>query len=153
MKGNGRLRLVQCAGDGPLAADAAVAGFTVLLEIWHSAMEELVRGITPDQLRTLLIIDGAGKVTPKRLADALGVDPPAISRLCAEMEEAGWLRRRQAGPGSGVILILLTATGRGLVTRIREQRHAVLDHVLQSLTPAGRESLARGLRELAASPP
>jgi DNA-binding MarR family transcriptional regulator len=153
MKGSGRLKLVQGGGDGRLAGDAAEAGFTVLLEIWDSAMEELVREMPPDQLRVLLIIDSAGKVSLERLAGALGASTPATSRLCAGMEAAGLLRRCRGAPGSGVILIFVTASGRRLAARIREQRRAVLDYVLQSLTPDGRESLARGLSELADSPP
>jgi len=153
MEGNGRLKLVQGGGDGPPAGDAAEVGFTVLLEIWHSAVEELVREMPPDQLRVLLIIDSAGHVSLERLADALGASTPATSRICEGMEAAGLLRRRRGAPGSGVVLIFVTASGRRLMARIREQRRAVLDHVLQSLTPDGRESLARGLSELAASPP
>ncbi len=147
MDGNGRLKLVQ-DGDGPLAAEA---GFTILLEIWHSAVEELVREMPADQLRVLLILDSAGNVSLERLADALGASAPAI-RMCEDMEATGLLRRCRGNPGSGVTLIFLTASGRRLASRIREQRRAVLDHVLQSLTPNGRESLARGLSELATSP-
>ena len=153
MEGSRRLKLVQCAGEDAPAPDAAEAGFTVLLEIWHCAMEELVRGITPDQLRILLVVDSAGYVSLERLADALGDDPLATSKLCAGMEAAGLLRRSRGGPGSGMIRVFPTASGRRLVARIREERRAVLDHVLQSLTPEGRESLVRGLSELAASPP
>ncbi len=50
-------------------------------------------------------------------------------------------------------LIFVAASGRRLVARIRDQRRAVLDHALRSLTPDGRESLARGLSEPAGSPP
>ncbi len=144
---------MQGGGAGPSAGDAAEAGFTVLLGIWHSAMEELVSGVSPDPLRVLLIIDSAGNVSLDRLADALGASTSATSRMCEGMEATGLLRRRRGAPGSGVALIFLTASGRRLMARIREQRRAVLDHVLQSLTPTGRESLARGLSELAASPP
>jgi len=144
---------VQGGGDVPLAADAAEAGFTVLLEIWHSAIEELVREMPPDQLRVLLIIDSARNVSLERLAGALSASAPATSRICAALEAAGLLSRCRGAPGSGVILIFVTASGRRLAAQIREQRRAVLDHLLQSLTPDGRESLARGLSELAASPP
>ena len=47
--------------------------------------------------------------------------------------------------------IILTASGRRLVTQVQAQRRAVLDHVLESLTPAGRAALASALTELAAS--
>jgi len=48
-------------------------------------------------------------------------------------------------------VFFLTAPARRLVAQIREQRHAVLNHVLQSLTPAGRAALASALAEFAVS--
>jgi DNA-binding MarR family transcriptional regulator len=152
MTGNRRLKLVQGCGDGQLAADAAEAGFTVLLEIWHSAIEELVRELPPDQLRVLLILDRAGSLSLVQLADALGSSEPATYRMCDRMEAADLLRRRRKAPGSDVMAVFLTASGRRLVTWIREQRRAVLDYLFQSLTSEGRASLARALAEIAASP-
>ena len=47
-------------------------------------------------------------------------------------------------------MIVLAASGRRLASQIQAQRRAVLDHVLESLTPAGRAALASALAELAA---
>ena len=152
MKRNGRLKLVPGCGEGHPAGgarDAADAGFAVLLEIWHSAMAELIREVSPDQLRVLLIVDSAGSVSLGRLASALGISAPAASRICDRMVAAGLLRR--GARGSDVIMIAMTASGRRLVVRIEEQRRAVLDHVIESLSPDGRESLTRALNELATS--
>ena len=150
MEGQSRLKLVKSRGQGDLAADAAHAGFTILLEIWHSAIEDLVRDMSPGQLRILLIVDGAGSVSLERLAGALATSTLATSVICDHMEEAGLLRAARGVPGLGVIVISLTAAGRRLAAQIREQRRAVLDHVLQTLRPDGRESLARALGEFAA---
>ena len=46
-------------------------------------------------------------------------------------------------------VFFLTARARSLMAQIQVQRSAVLDHVLQSLTPAGRASLASALAEFA----
>ncbi len=151
MRGERRLRLVP-GGGGQLAGDAAEAGFAVLLEIWHSATAELVREMSPDQLRALLITDRAGLVPLRSLGEALGVSPAVASRISQGLEAAGLVRRSQGAPGQGVVMISVTASGRRLAARIREQRRAVLDHVLQSLSPVGRESLTRALSEFAASP-
>jgi DNA-binding MarR family transcriptional regulator len=72
--------------------------------------------------------------------------------MCDRMEAAGLLSRGRDATGSGAIVIFVTASGRRLAARIREQRRAVLDHVFQSLTPDGRASLARAVSEFAASP-
>jgi len=142
MEGSRRLKLAQ-GGDGQLASDAAEAGFTALLEIWHSVLEELVRDVPPDQLRVLLILDRAGSVSLGRLAAALNISAAAASRMCDRMEAAGLLRRGRDATGNGATAIFVTASSRQLAARIREQRRAVLDHVFQSLTPDGRASLAR----------
>jgi DNA-binding MarR family transcriptional regulator len=136
-------------GDGHLAAGAADVGFTVLLEIWQSAVEELVREVPPDQLRVLEIIDRAGSMTIGRLAHALGATTSATSRLCDRMEAAGLLTRGRGARG-GPVTIFVTTSGRRAGAWIGHQRQAVLDHVLQSLTPDGRAGLARALSELAA---
>ena len=149
MKHDGRLQLVPgCGDDGYLADDAGEAGFAVLLEIWQSAMAELAREVSPEQLRILLIVDSAGGLSLGRLAGALGVSGSAVGTICDRMEAAGLLRRR--GRGSE-ITVALTVPGRRLMVRIREERRAVLDHVIQSLSPAGREALTRALSEFAAS--
>jgi DNA-binding MarR family transcriptional regulator len=152
MEGGGRLELVRANGDGGLARDAVETGFVVLLEIWHSALGELVGDVPPGQLRVLLIVSRAGSISIGRLAGALGASVPAANRICARMEAAGLLGRSANGAGGEVPVFFLTALARRLVAQIREQRHAVLNHVLQSLTPEGRAALASALGELAVTP-
>jgi DNA-binding MarR family transcriptional regulator len=66
--------------------------------------------------------------------------------------EAKGLLGRGRGTAGDMPVIFLTASARRLVAQIQEQRRAVLEHVLQSLTPAGRTSLASALAEFAANP-
>lgn len=163
MEGGGRLELVPASGDSGLAGDdsglafgdsglardAVETGFAVLLEIWRSALGELVGDVPPGDLRVLLIVSRGGRVSTARLAGALGASVPAASRICTRMEAAGLLGRSRGVAGGGVPVFFLTAPARGLVAQIEVQRRAVLDHVLQSLTPAGRAALASALAEFA----
>jgi DNA-binding MarR family transcriptional regulator len=153
MKADRRLELVPDYddGEGDLSRGAVETGFTVLLEIWHSALEELAGEVAPLQLRVLEIVSRARRVSLGRLADALGTSVPAANRICARMEAAGLVGRGRGSAQGGVPTIILTASGRRLVTQVMAQRRAVLDHVLESLTPAGRAALASALAELAAS--
>jgi len=151
MEGGGRLELVSANGDTDLARDDVETGFVVLLEIWHSALGELAGEIPLGQLRVLLIVSRAGSVSIGRLASALGASVPAATRICTRMEAAGLLARSGSAAGGGVPVFCLTAPARRLLAQIREQRHAVLNHVLQSLTPAGRAALASALAEFAVS--
>lgn len=151
MDGIRRLEAVPDHGESDLARDAVETGFTILLEIWLSALGELVAELPPEQLRVLLIVSHAGRVSTGRLAEALGVAVPAACRICGRMEVAGLLGH-SPGAAGGVSMITLSASGRRVVAQIGAQRRAVLDHVLQSLTPAGRASLASALAEFAADP-
>ena len=153
MEADGRLELVPDYDDSEddLSRDAVETGFTVLLEIWHSALEELGGEVAPLQLRVLLIVSRARRVSLGRLADALGASVPATHRICARMEAAGLVGRGRGAAQGRVPTIILTASGRRLVTQVQAQRRAILDHVLESLTPAGRAGLASALTELAAS--
>ena len=151
MDGIRRLEAVPGHGESDVARDAVETGFTVLLEIWHSALEELGGEVAPLQLRVLLIVSRARRVSLGRLADALGASVPATNRICARMEAAGLVGRGRGAAQGGVPTIILTASGRRLVTQVMAQRRAVLDHVLESLTPAGRAALASALTALAAS--
>jgi DNA-binding MarR family transcriptional regulator len=139
-----------CDHSGP-ARDAVETGFVVLLEIWHSALGELVGDVPPGDLRILLIVSRAGRVSIGRLASALGAPVPAAIRICTRMEAAGLLGRSRGAAGGSLPVFFLTAHARRLVAQIQAQRSAVLNHVLQSLTPAGRASLASALAEFAAT--
>jgi DNA-binding MarR family transcriptional regulator len=124
MEGGGRLELVPANGDSGLARDAVETGFVILLEIWHSALGELVGEVPPGQLRVLLIVSRAGSVSIGRLAGALGASVPAANRICTRMEAAGLLGRSGSAAGGDVPVFFLTAPARRLVAQIREQRHA-----------------------------
>lgn len=137
------------SGDGQLDVASAEAGFTALSEIWETAVEELACTVPAAQVRALLIIDRAGGLNIDRLAMALGGSASATSRLCDRMEMAGLLTRERAAAGRREIMLLVTGSGRRLAGWVRGRRRAVVGQVLRSMSPAGREALARGLREVA----
>ena len=120
MEGSARLELVPGYDEGGLARDDVEKGFTVLLEIWHSALGELAGEVPPDQLRVLLIVSRARSVSIGRLADALGASVPAANRICGRMEAAGLLERGRSAAGN-VPAVFLTASARQLVAQIQEQ--------------------------------
>jgi DNA-binding MarR family transcriptional regulator len=140
----------QGSGDGQLDVASAEAGFTALFEIWEIAVEELGCSVPAAQVRALLIVDQAGALNLDRLATALGGSASATSRLCDRMEAAGLLTKERAAAGRREIRLLVTGSGRRLAGWVRGRRRAVMAQVLRSMSPDGREALARGLREVAA---
>jgi DNA-binding MarR family transcriptional regulator len=138
------------SGDDQWDISRAEIGLAVLVEASERAVEELGSAVPPLQLRALLVIDRAGALNLSRLASALGASASATSRLCDRMEAADLLTRDRAAGSRREIVLLLTESGGRLAEWVRLRRRAVLDDLLQAMSPAGREALARGLSELAA---
>jgi len=125
-------------------------GLTVLLEACDRAVEEIGAAVPPAQLRALLIIGRAGSLNLNRLARALGSSASATSRLADRMQAAGLLTRDRAAASRREIVLLPTESGRQLAAWVSRQRSAALGQLLESMSPVGREGLARALAELAA---
>jgi DNA-binding MarR family transcriptional regulator len=124
------------------------AEITRLSERWDSAIGELGISIPDTQLRALLIIDDSGALSPSRLAAALGMTMPGVSRLCDRMAASGLLTRKLAADTRREITLATTAAGQRLAVWIRGRRRAVLARELRSMSADGRRALARGLGEL-----
>lgn len=129
---------------------SAESGLTALLEASERAVEELGSTVPPAQLRALLIVVRAGGLNLNMLAAALGASASATSRLCDRMQAADLLTRDRAADSRREIVLLPTESGRRLADWVRLQRRAVLGSLLEAMSPAGRQALARGLTELAA---
>jgi len=96
----------------------------------HSAAIHLLRrarrsdpltGATPAQLSALSVLM-SGPKTLGDLAAAEQVRPPTVSRLAAEMERVGLIRRRDDPSDARVVRVEMTAKGRRVLGRGRELR-------------------------------
>jgi DNA-binding MarR family transcriptional regulator len=142
--------MAQVSDSSHVNVGSAVAGLSVLLEACDRAVEEFGSAVPAAQLRALLIMDRAGSLNLNRLARALDSSASATSRLADRMQAAGLLTRDRAAASRREIVLLPTESGRQLAEWVRSQRRAALGQVLESMSPDGREGLARGLAELAA---
>lgn len=136
------------SGDGHLDVAFAETKLTALVETWESSVEELGCVVPAAQLRALLVIDRAERLNLGRLARSLGVSPSATRRLCDRMAAAGLLARDPASSRRETMLHA-TESGHRLAAWVRGRRRDVLRRAVQPMSPAGRDGLARGLRELA----
>jgi DNA-binding MarR family transcriptional regulator len=132
----------------PASLQRAEAGLSVLLEAWQRAIEELGAMLPPAQVRALLIVDTRDSLNVTGLARMLGSSPSATSRLCDRLVAAGLLARVPAAASRREIQLQLTDSGQRLAVWIRDQRRTALARVLETISPAGRADLARGLSEL-----
>lgn len=140
--------MAQVSDSSHVDVGSAEAGLNVLLEACDRAIEEIGSAVPPAQLRALLIIGQAGSLNLNQLARALGSTPSATSRLADRMQAAGLLTRDRAAASRREIVLVPTESGRQLAEWVRDQRRTALGQALESISPDGREGLARGLREL-----
>ena len=135
-------------GAAPADLECAEAGLSVLIETWQRAIEELGAMLPPAQVRALLAIESTDGLNVTGLARILCASPSATSRLCDRLVAAGLVTRLPAAASRREIRLELTQSGQRLTAWIRDQRHAALIRVLETISADGRAALARGLSEL-----
>ncbi len=134
---------------------AAPAGATVdLADRLHSAAIHLLRrvrredvssGLPAPQLSALSVIVFAGPITLGALADAEQVRPPTMTRVVAELERRGLVRRETAADDRRVTRVSVTVQGTRLLQEGRRRRVASLANALSRLTGVERALLGRAL--------
>jgi DNA-binding MarR family transcriptional regulator len=109
----------------------------------HSAAIHLLRrarrsdpltGATPAQLSALSVLM-SGPKTLGELAAAEQVRAPTISRLAAEMERIGLIRRREDPSDARVVHVGMTSKGRRVLGKGRELRIADIEGRVRRLDP------------------
>jgi len=119
----------------------------------HSAAIHLLRrarrsdpltGATPAQLSALSVLM-SGPKTLGELAAAEQVRAPTISRLAAEMERIGLIRRREDSSDGRVVRVEMTAKGRRVLGKGRDLRIADIEGRVQRLDPPQVATLERAV--------
>ncbi|MDR7160638.1 MarR family transcriptional regulator [Arthrobacter sp. BE255] len=102
-------------------------------------------------LQGVLRFVGEGETRATRLAERLGVSAPVLSRHIAELEEQGYVTRRQDPDDGRAQLVALTAEGAEKLRHIEEQRTAALQDYLREWSQEDAEDTAKTLRKLTES--
>ena len=120
----------------------------------HSAAIHLLRrarrgdpltGATPAQLSALSVLMSGAK-TLGDLAAAEQVRAPTISRLAAEMERIGLIRRRGDVDDARVVRVEMSAKGRRVLGKGRELRVSAIEARVHRLDPSDVETLERAVK-------
>ena len=101
---------------------------------------------------TVLIREGA--MTPGRLAEREGVQPPTITRTVNALVGLGLVSKTPDPTDGRQVLVAITPEGQAEVQETRRRREAWLTARLSTMTPDDRAVLARAARlleEIAAS--
>ncbi len=102
-------------------------------------------------LQGVLRFVGEGETRATRLAERLGVSAPVLSRHIAELEEQGYVIRRQDPDDGRAQLVALTTEGAEKLRHIEEQRTAALQDYLREWSQEDAEDTASTLRKLTES--
>ncbi|HEY8763197.1 MAG TPA: MarR family transcriptional regulator [Solirubrobacteraceae bacterium] len=107
-------------------------------------------GLTPTRVTVLLDVVRRG---PARLADvasAEGINPTMLSRVVADLVEAGLIERANDELDRRTVWVKATPAGRRLAERMRRERTDAVNVALEGLTEAERQMVQRALPALEA---
>ena len=110
----------------------------------HAAPSE----VTFPQTRLLLILERMGRVPSSRLAAAMGVNASSVTRLADKLEGLGYLARGRDEHNRSVVTVEVTESGRALVGRLMDLRHAALNSVLERMPGPQRRAAAASARRI-----
>ncbi|HEY0696589.1 MAG TPA: MarR family transcriptional regulator [Micromonospora sp.] len=122
-----------------------------LLSVWDTARERAGGQLSNSQLRALMVIEEFDGINLRGLGSRLGMLLSSASRLCDRLVAAGVLEREPGRLDRREISLHLTPAGQTLLDELRRDRRDRLGGVLREMSPAGRQSLLRGLWEFAAA--
>jgi DNA-binding MarR family transcriptional regulator len=105
-------------------------------------------GLTPSQISVLFTIVRLGPLGLSEVAEIESLNPTMLSRVTAQLCDAG-LIRRSADPGDRrAAFVQATAAGRKIRERIHRERTQALDRYMEGLDDGQREALRNALPAL-----
>ncbi|MFN0098659.1 MAG: MarR family winged helix-turn-helix transcriptional regulator [Gemmatimonadaceae bacterium] len=107
-------------------------------------------GVSPARLSALSVLAFGGPTTLGALAAAEGIRAPTMSRLVAELEREGYVRRRADTADARFVQLEATAKATRLLDAGRARRLSALSTALGTLSAVHRDSVERALEPLAA---
>jgi DNA-binding MarR family transcriptional regulator len=102
-------------------------------------------GLTPTQSSVLSVIAHRGSVSSAEIVKAEGINPSMLSRLLAQLEERGLVRRESDPDDQRQRWVVATARGRALARRIRAARTSAVAALADRLDGSGQERLLDAL--------
>jgi DNA-binding MarR family transcriptional regulator len=106
----------------------------VVTRLARRLRQEVDAGISPSMTSALATVERLGPLTPSELAETERIQRPTATRVIANLEAAG-LVRREADPSDGrVSRVRTTAEGRRLMRRARTRKTAFLARRMRHLS-------------------
>lgn len=126
-------------------ADAALTASRALLGIVARSVAPALEAVSLPQFRVLVLLSAQGPVRVGQLAEQVAVNPSTFSRSVDRMVAGGWVVRSGNPDSRREVLLELTDDGRWLVESVHTRRRREIAAVLEKMTAADREALAKAL--------
>lgn len=96
-------------------------------------------GLKPRHLRLLVLVDRAGQLSQRELADQLGIDPANLVAVLDSLEADGLLARARTAHDRRQRLVSLTAAGKRSLAEALRATAAIDERILAALPVAQRD--------------
>jgi DNA-binding MarR family transcriptional regulator len=104
--------------------------------------------VTLPQYRALVVLTSRGPQRPSELAEALGVHPSTITRLCDRLSAKRLVQRAESPRSRREVVIELSPKGRRLVDEVTDARREEIRAVVAQIPQAERAAMVRALHAL-----
>jgi DNA-binding MarR family transcriptional regulator len=127
---------------------AVMRASRVLVSVAARSLGDVDHDVTLPQYRALVVLASRGPQRPTTLADALGVHPSTITRLCDRLVAKKLVRRRGSSVSRREVSNELTPKGRRLVDSVTERRRTEIAKIARDVPQAERAAMVRALHAL-----
>ena len=128
-----------------LGYNARRAALTII-EVFLDRMS--VYGLRPVDFSLLSLVSHNPGITSRQLCAALGILPPNLVKLVADLDKRGLLQRKPHPTDGRAIGLHLTVDGRKMVRDAEATARDLEDRVAAPLTPTERETLMTLLQKI-----
>lgn len=126
------------AGTVEIDQEVATRLRVAVIRLYRRLRQQSLAGISPAQASALGSVNRLGTPTLGELAAVEQVQPPTMTKIAAQMEEAGLVVRVADQADRRVVRVKLTPQGRRQIERIRQLERTYLSSQLAGLAPEER---------------
>jgi DNA-binding MarR family transcriptional regulator len=127
------------------ATESLMTASRLMTAVVARTLAEVDRSITIPQLRVLVMLYYGAPMNLTSIADGLAVNASNASRTCDKLARGGLLVREEDPEDRRHLVVTLTATGRRVVGSVMDGRRAILREIVDEMSAAEQQELARGL--------
>jgi DNA-binding MarR family transcriptional regulator len=129
-------------------ADAVLRASRVLVALAVRSLASVDHDVTLPQFRALVVLASRGPERPSELAEALGVHPSTITRLCDRLVSKRLVNRSESAENRREVTIRLTPKGRRLVDAVTARRRDEIATIAANVPARERSATVHALHAL-----